>query len=152
METDRDAAMAKERQQQAQEAKKRDQQVKALYDSTLRLQKELDKAHAGTNTIACRFVEAAMADNSVRWIHELEENTQQLVCAIHFCRATACFNVDITMLSRWSRLKATWPWAQCMLWYTAIESWRRPAMLVSNITARLWTNEQHLLLTWVVYS
>lgn len=83
LETDKDAAMAKERQQRTQEAKKRDQQIKALYDSNLRLQKELDKAHVGTNKIACRFVEASMTDHAMRWIDELEKNTQQLVRIVH---------------------------------------------------------------------
>lgn len=83
LETERDAAMAKERQQRAQEAKKRDQQIKALYDSNLRLQKELEKAHAGTNKIACRYIEASMTDHGMRWIDELEENTQQIVRTFH---------------------------------------------------------------------
>eukprot|EP00892_Ulva_mutabilis_P002273 jgi/Ulvmu1/12046/UM083_0059.1 len=78
MEREKDAAMAKERLQRAQEAKKRDQQVKALFDGNGRLQKALDQATAATKHMASRFLHGAMNTTATCWIHELENNTQQI--------------------------------------------------------------------------
>lgn len=81
------AEIVRLQQQHASVTKKRDQQIKALFDSKNILQKKLDQADVDLKQVTNQYLAAAKEATIAGWIREIEDDSGDTVRPLH---ETAC--------------------------------------------------------------
>lgn len=81
LESEKKAEISQMQQQHAAVVKKRDQQVKALFDSKNSIQQQLERTHAELEQTRTQYAAAAKDSSIAGWIRELEDDTAHTVSA-----------------------------------------------------------------------
>ena len=77
------AEIVRLQQQHASVTKKRDQQIKALFDSKNILQKKLDQADVDLKQVTNQYLAAAKEATIAGWIREIEDDSGDTVRPLH---------------------------------------------------------------------
>jgi hypothetical protein len=90
MQGEKKTEIAKLQQQNSAAIKQRDQQIKALYDSKVILQKQLEQTTTDLGNMTTQYLDACKHFSIADWIRELENNSNDVVRSLYPLQNLLC--------------------------------------------------------------